>query len=71
MLAGRAGGCSGRRLALLRPGPAAAAQDPLNLSRVRVDAARAKLSCHPHLDVTTDGPLTVKLRGCRRKLSFG
>jgi hypothetical protein len=55
------------RRRLLRP----PARSTLNLSRVRVDAARAKLSCHPHLDVNTDGPLTVKLRGCRRKLSFG
>jgi hypothetical protein len=42
-----------------------------NLGSVRVDVARAKLSCNPTLDVTTDGPLTVRLSGCHRKLNFG
>jgi hypothetical protein len=45
--------------------------DAQNLSRVVVNPDRARLSCHPKLDVTTDGPLTVKLAGCGRKLSFG
>jgi hypothetical protein len=42
-----------------------------NLARVRVHVERARLSCDPDLDVRTDGPLTVKLVGCGRKLSFG
>jgi hypothetical protein len=41
-----------------------------NLSRMTVDAARARLSCHPKLDVKTDGPLTVRLAGCGRSLHF-
>jgi pimeloyl-ACP methyl ester carboxylesterase len=35
-----------------------------NLARVVVDVARAGLSCHPDLRVTTDGPLDVVLGGC-------
>ena len=41
-----------------------------NLSRVIVDTKRAKLSCRPDLDVTTDGPVTVKLGGCGRSVEF-
>jgi predicted esterase len=42
-----------------------------NLRSLTVAVRRAKLSCDAHLDVSTDGPLTVKLAGCRRKLRFG
>jgi hypothetical protein len=42
-----------------------------NLRSLRVNVSRARLRCHPNLDVTTDGPLTVKLGGCHRKLKFG
>jgi predicted esterase len=42
-----------------------------NLSRVVVNVRRARLSCDPELDVTTDGPAAVKLAGCGRTLSFG
>lgn len=35
-----------------------------NVSSVLVDATRARVSCSPALDVTTDGPLTVTLSGC-------
>jgi dienelactone hydrolase len=42
-----------------------------NLKSVKVAPARAKLNCHAKLDVTTDGPLTVKLAGCGRTLHFG
>jgi hypothetical protein len=45
--------------------------DAENLARVVVHPARARLSCHPQLDVTTDGPLTLTLAGCGRTLSFG
>jgi hypothetical protein len=45
--------------------------DVQNLRSLRVAVGRAKLSCDPELDVTTDGPLTVKLGGCHRKLDFG
>ncbi len=45
--------------------------DVENLSRAVVHVHRARLSCHPKLDVTTDGPVTVKLAGCGRELSFG
>ena len=56
--------------------PQTSAQDVLhldahNLAQVIVHVARAGLSCHPGLDVTTDGPLAVKLAGCGRTLSFG
>ena len=42
-----------------------------NLRSLTVAVRRARLSCDAKLDVTTDGPLTVKLAGCSRKLSFG
>ena len=42
-----------------------------NLRAVTVAVDRARLSCKAHLDITTDGPLTVKLAGCHRKESFG
>jgi hypothetical protein len=42
-----------------------------NLRSLTVAPARAKLSCDAKLDVTTDGPLTVKLAGCHRTETFG
>ena len=42
-----------------------------NLKRVVVNVRRARLSCDPDLDVTTDGPVVVKLAGCGRRLEFG
>ena len=42
-----------------------------NLAQVVVHPARARLSCNAHLDVTTDGPLTLRLAGCGRTLTFG
>jgi pimeloyl-ACP methyl ester carboxylesterase len=42
-----------------------------NLSRIVVHPERAKLDCHAKLDVTTDGPLTVTVAGCRRHQTFG
>jgi putative esterase/glucodextranase-like protein len=42
-----------------------------NLAQVVVHPARARLSCNAHLDVTTDGPLTLTLAGCGRTLTFG
>jgi hypothetical protein len=59
------------------PAPSAPVRDVLhldltNLDRVVVNVARARLDCHPNLDVTTDGPATVRLRGggCDRELAF-
>ena len=45
--------------------------DLTNVAKVKVDPKRAKLSCRPDFEVTTDGPATVKLAGCHRKLRFG
>ncbi len=45
--------------------------DAENLAQVVVHPGRARLSCHPQLDVTTDGPLTLRLAGCGRTLGFG
>ena len=42
-----------------------------NLAQVVVHPARARLNCNAHLDVTTDGPLTLTLAGCGRTLTFG
>jgi predicted esterase len=42
-----------------------------NLKRVVVSVRRARLSCDPDLEVTTDGPVRVRLAGCGRTLQFG
>ena len=44
--------------------------DAENLAEVVVHAGRARLSCDPELDVTTDGPLTLTLAGCGRTIDF-
>jgi glucodextranase-like protein/putative esterase len=44
--------------------------DAQNLAQVVVHTGRAGLSCHPQLDVATDGALTIELAGCGRTLSF-
>jgi hypothetical protein len=36
-----------------------------NVSAVTIDAKRAKIDCKAHLNVTTDGPLTVTLADCK------
>lgn len=51
------------------PAPAAPASNTLdikatNVSAVTIDAKRAKVNCKAHLNVTTDGPLTVTLADC-------
>ena len=45
--------------------------DAENLAQVVVHPGRARLTCRPQLDVTTDGPLTLTLAGCGRTLHFG
>jgi pimeloyl-ACP methyl ester carboxylesterase len=35
-----------------------------NISAVTIDPGRAKVDCSAHLNVTSDGPITVKLAGC-------
>jgi hypothetical protein len=45
--------------------------DAHNLARVVVHPRRARLTCHPKLDVTTDGSLSVRLAGCGRTARFG
>lgn len=51
------------------PAPSEAKADTLdiratNVSAVTIDAKRAKVNCKAHLNVTTDGPLTVTLADC-------
>jgi len=41
-----------------------------NLKRVVVNPRRARLSCRAELDVTSDGPVTVRLAGCGRRIRF-
>jgi hypothetical protein len=58
------------------PTPQATADDVLhldaeNLAQVVVHPGRARLSCDPQLDVTTDGPLSMTLAGCGRTIDFG
>jgi hypothetical protein len=50
--------------------PAAPVHDALdltatNVSAVTIDAKRAKVDCKAHLNVTTDGPVTVTLADCK------
>jgi hypothetical protein len=35
-----------------------------NIRSITIDVARAGVSCHPKLDVASDGPLSVTLLGC-------
>ena len=37
-----------------------------NVSAVTIDAARAKVNCAAQLNITTNGPLSVKLADCPR-----
>jgi hypothetical protein len=58
------------------PTPPALSRDRLdiratNVSSVTVDPKRARVSCKAQLNVTTDGPVTVKLAGCNRSQTFG
>ena len=51
------------------PAPSEPAADTLdinatNVSAVTIDAKRAKVNCKAHLNVVTDGPLTVTLADC-------
>ena len=45
--------------------------DLQNLKRLRVHVKRARLSCHPKLEIESDGPAKVRLAGCGRKVSVG
>jgi hypothetical protein len=41
-----------------------------NISFVAIDRKRARVSCNAVLNVTTDGPLTVRLSGCGQDRAF-
>ena len=41
-----------------------------NIRTVTIDVARARVGCDASLNVTSDGPLTVTLAGCRRSQTF-
>jgi len=42
-----------------------------NLAEATVDVRRARLSCAADVDVTTDGPVKVRLAGCGRTVAAG
>lgn len=42
-----------------------------NLAEVTVDVLRARLSCAPDIEVTSDGPLLIHLAGCDRAIVVG
>lgn len=44
--------------------------DAENIATVTVNVDRAKVTCNVNLDVQTDGPLTVRLKGCSRVEQF-
>jgi hypothetical protein len=51
------------------PAPAAPVKNALditatNVSQVTIDGKRAKVSCHPKLNITSDGPITVTVADC-------
>jgi hypothetical protein len=51
------------------PAPAAPVKDQLditatNISQLTIDAKRANVDCHAHLNITSDGPLSVTLADC-------
>jgi hypothetical protein len=51
------------------PAPPGPARDQLditatNISQLTIDAKRAKVDCHAHLNVASDGPLSVTLADC-------
>ena len=57
------------------PTPRAASRNQLvitarNLRSLTIDVARARVTCGVRLAVHTDGPLTVRLAGCGRTVSF-
>jgi len=35
-----------------------------NISQLTIDAKRANVDCHAHLNVASDGPLSVTLADC-------
>jgi hypothetical protein len=41
-----------------------------NIGTITIDPSRARVDCHAALNVTTDGPLSVVLSGCNRRLRF-
>jgi hypothetical protein len=41
-----------------------------NIALVTIDPRRAHVNCNADLNVTTDGPLTVALAGCRRTQTY-
>jgi hypothetical protein len=51
------------------PAPAAPVKNALditatNVSQVTIDGKRAKVGCHPKLNITSDGPITVTVADC-------
>jgi hypothetical protein len=40
-----------------------------NISDVTIDVARARVDCGVRLNVTSDGPATIRMSGCRRTVS--
>jgi hypothetical protein len=54
----------------------AAASDTLdvtatNIATASIDVSRAHVDCGVHVDVTTDGPITIDLTGCNRTIQAG
>lgn len=57
------------------PAPAAPRADTIDLtlgdvSAMTIDVARAQVDCNVDLHITSDGPVTVRLAGCARVVSF-
>jgi len=42
-----------------------------NIATASIDVSRAHVDCNVHLNITTDGPLTVTLPGCDRTVQTG
>ena len=55
------------------PAPASDTLDvtATNIATASIDVSRAHVDCPVHVNVTTDGPITIDLPGCDRKIQAG
>jgi C-terminal binding-module, SLH-like, of glucodextranase len=55
------------------PAPASDTLDvtATNIATASIDVSRARVNCGVHVNVTTDGPITIDLTGCNRTIQAG
>jgi hypothetical protein len=42
-----------------------------NIATASIDVSRARVDCGVHVNVTSDGPITIALPGCNRTIQAG